>query len=126
LCDLSYHRGLFHEFQHRTLFARHSTGADARHRGFRRLCRRWLLLPPLPAQAATGSWTSTGPYGGIVQTLVYAENLLSPSVITRPLQGEVPTIDLVIGCKKANTSPVLKRFLGRTDELITRVQKRLS
>ncbi len=29
-----------------------------------------LLLPPLPAQAATGSWTSTGPYGGIVQTLV--------------------------------------------------------
>src|SRR5271156_3200524 len=29
-----------------------------------------LLLPPLPAQAGMGSWTSTGPYGGIVQTLV--------------------------------------------------------
>jgi LysR family hca operon transcriptional activator len=64
--------------------------------------------------------------GGVTLLPLYVENLLSPSVVTRPLQGEVPTIDLVIGYNRANTSPVLKRFLGRTDELITSVQKGLS
>ncbi|HEX3497552.1 MAG TPA: hypothetical protein VHT02_10360, partial [Methylocella sp.] len=34
-----------------------------------------LLLPPLPAEAAMGSWSSTGPYGGIVQTLVVDPNI---------------------------------------------------
>jgi len=38
----------------------------------------------------------------------------------------VSTIDLVIGYNKANTSPVLKRFLGGTEELIAGIQKRLS
>jgi LysR family transcriptional regulator, hca operon transcriptional activator len=31
--------------------------------------------------------------GGVTLLPIYADNLLSPSVITRPLQGEVPTID---------------------------------
>jgi LysR family hca operon transcriptional activator len=42
-------------------------------------------------------------------------------VVSRPLRGEVPTIDLVIGYSKANTSPLLKRFLSQVDELVTRV-----
>jgi LysR family hca operon transcriptional activator len=32
-------------------------------------------------------------------------------MISRPLQGDVPTIDLVIGYSNANTSPILKLFL---------------
>jgi LysR family hca operon transcriptional activator len=40
------------------------------------------------------------------------------SVVSRPLEGDVPTIDLAIGCSKANTSPTLKLFLSRVDELI--------
>jgi len=32
----------------------------------------------------------------------------------------VPTIDLAIGYSKANTSPTLKLFLSRVDELIAR------
>jgi LysR family transcriptional regulator, hca operon transcriptional activator len=51
---------------------------------------------------------------------VYAENYLPWSVISRPLKGDAPTIDLVIGYHKANTSPFLKLFLSKIDELITR------
>ena len=53
--------------------------------------------------------------------LLYAQNLLPPSVVSRPLQGEVPTIDLVLGYSKANTSPLLKRFLAKVDELVALV-----
>jgi len=48
----------------------------------------------------------------------YANNLLPWSVVSRPLEGEAPTVDLVIGYSKANTSPVLKLFLSRADELV--------
>jgi LysR family transcriptional regulator, hca operon transcriptional activator len=37
-------------------------------------------------------------------------------VVIRPLQGEVPTIDLVMGYSRSNTSLLLKRFLSRADE----------
>jgi LysR family hca operon transcriptional activator len=48
----------------------------------------------------------------------YANNLLPWSVVSRPLEGESPTIDLVIGSSKSNTSSVLKLFLSRADELM--------
>ena len=47
----------------------------------------------------------------------YAENLLPWSVVSRPLEGDAPTIDLVIGYSRSNTSSVLKMFLSRADEL---------
>ena len=47
----------------------------------------------------------------------YARNLLPWSVISRPLRGNAPTIDLVVGYDKANRSPILKLFLARLDEL---------
>jgi LysR family hca operon transcriptional activator len=42
-------------------------------------------------------------------------------VVIRPLQGDVPTIELVLGYSRSNTSALLKRFLARTDQLIARV-----
>jgi LysR family hca operon transcriptional activator len=63
--------------------------------------------------------------GGVTLLPRYAENLLAPSVVTRPLQGEVPTIDLVMGYNKSNTSPLLKRFLARADEMVAGIQKKL-
>jgi LysR family hca operon transcriptional activator len=62
--------------------------------------------------------------GGITLLPIYAKNLLLPSVVIRPLQGEVPTIDLVLGYSKSNTSPLLKRFLARADELVARVSQK--
>jgi LysR family transcriptional regulator, hca operon transcriptional activator len=54
----------------------------------------------------------------------YVTNMLVPSVVARPLEGEPPTIDLVMGYNKSNTSPLLKRFLLRADELVAGVQRR--
>lgn len=48
----------------------------------------------------------------------FARNFLTWSVISRPLAGEAPAIDLVLGYHKGNKSPLLKLFLSRTDELV--------
>jgi LysR family hca operon transcriptional activator len=48
----------------------------------------------------------------------YAKNLMPPSVVSRPLEGEAPTIDVAVGYSKSNTSPILKLFLSRLDELV--------
>jgi LysR family hca operon transcriptional activator len=53
---------------------------------------------------------------GVALLPASAENFLTWSVVSRPLSGEVPTIDLVIGYHKANTSPILKSFLSRFDD----------
>jgi LysR family hca operon transcriptional activator len=61
---------------------------------------------------------------GVTLLPAYAQNFLPSSVVSRPLAGEAPTIDLVVGYNKANTSPVLKFFLSRLDELISRCRMR--
>jgi LysR family transcriptional regulator, hca operon transcriptional activator len=53
----------------------------------------------------------------------YARNFLTLSVISRPLAGEAPSIDLVLGHHKANNSPLLKTFLSRVDDMIGHVAK---
>jgi LysR family hca operon transcriptional activator len=58
---------------------------------------------------------------GVTLLPAYARNFLPWSVTSRPLEGETPTIDLVIGYQKANRSPILKLFLSRIDDLIARV-----
>ena len=62
---------------------------------------------------------------GVAFLPAYARNFLPWSVISRLIKGYVPTIDLVIDYNRANTSPTLKVFLSRTDELIARVSKKL-
>jgi LysR family hca operon transcriptional activator len=55
--------------------------------------------------------------GAVMLMPAYARNLLPRSVTSRPLRGTAPTIDLVVGCDKANASPILKLFLSRLDEI---------
>ena len=50
----------------------------------------------------------------------YAQNFLPSSVTSRPLKGESPTVDLVLGYRKSNQSPILKLLLSRLDELVAR------
>jgi LysR family hca operon transcriptional activator len=50
----------------------------------------------------------------------YAQNFLPSSVTSRPLKGDTPTVELVLGYKKSNESPILKLLLSRLDELIAR------
>ena len=48
----------------------------------------------------------------------YAANFLPWSVVSRQLAGEAPTIDLMLGYHRANSSPVLKSLLRRLDDLL--------
>ncbi|MCU1254884.1 MAG: transcriptional regulator [Candidatus Angelobacter sp.] len=54
----------------------------------------------------------------------YVQNFLPSSVTSRPLKGDTPTVDVVLGYKKSNQSPILKLLLSRLDELIARASKK--
>ena len=41
--------------------------------------------------------------------------------LQEPEEGETPTIDLVVGYHKANTSPILRTFLSKIDDLTSRI-----
>jgi LysR family hca operon transcriptional activator len=79
------------------------------------------LKPEYEAENLFMAMSLVASTGGITLLPQYAENLLSSAVVTRPLQGNVPTIDLVIGYNHSNTSALLTRFLSRLDEVAARV-----
>jgi LysR family hca operon transcriptional activator len=54
----------------------------------------------------------------------YTQNFLPASVTSRPLKGDTPTVDLVLGYKKSNQSPILKLLLSRLDELVARASNK--
>ena len=54
---------------------------------------------------------------GVALLPAYAKNFLPGSVTSRPLAGQAPTIDLVVGYSKTNTSSILRLFLSRVDQL---------
>jgi LysR family transcriptional regulator, hca operon transcriptional activator len=58
--------------------------------------------------------------GGVGLLPAYAQNFLPLSVTSRPLKGATPTVELVLGYRKSNQSPVLKLLLSKLDELIAR------
>jgi LysR family transcriptional regulator, hca operon transcriptional activator len=63
--------------------------------------------------------TSTG---GVTLIPLYAQNMLTPNVVARALDGVPPMIDLAMGYNNANTNPLLHRLLSRADELVAHVQ----
>src|SRR5271170_8228359 len=58
---------------------------------------------------------------GVALLPAYAQNFLPRSVVSRPLKGEAPTIDLVVGYHRANTSPILKSFLSKINDLTRQI-----
>jgi LysR family transcriptional regulator, hca operon transcriptional activator len=62
--------------------------------------------------------------GGIGLLPAYAQNFLLSSVTSRPIKGDTPTIELVLGYKKSNESPILKLLLSRLDDLVACVSKK--
>jgi LysR family hca operon transcriptional activator len=62
--------------------------------------------------------------GGVGLLPAYAQNFLPASVTSRPLKGNAPTVELVLGYKKSNPSPILKLLLSRLDELVARASKK--
>lgn len=62
--------------------------------------------------------------GGVGLAAAYAQSFLPSSLTSRPLKGDIPTIELVLGYKKSNQSPILKLLLSRLDELVAHVSKK--
>jgi LysR family hca operon transcriptional activator len=62
--------------------------------------------------------------GGVGLLPAYARSFLPRSITSRPLKGVAPTIDLVLGYKKSNQSPVLKLLLSRLDEFVARASSK--
>jgi LysR family hca operon transcriptional activator len=62
--------------------------------------------------------------GGLALMPAYAESLLPASVVSRPLAGEQPTIDIAVGFSKSNPSPILKLFVSRLEGLTAPNQTR--
>jgi LysR family hca operon transcriptional activator len=62
--------------------------------------------------------------GGVALLPAYAQNFLTRSLTSRPLKGDAPTVELVLGYKKSNESPILKLLLSSVDKLVARVAKR--
>jgi len=54
----------------------------------------------------------------------YVQNFLPSSVTSRPLKGYTPTVDLVLGYRKSNQSPILQLLLSRLDELVARASNK--
>ena len=61
--------------------------------------------------------------GGVSLLPLYAQNLLPKTVVSRPIQGAPPMVDLVVGYNEANTSPLLKFLLSKVDSLKFRVAR---
>jgi LysR family transcriptional regulator, hca operon transcriptional activator len=78
---------------------------------------RMRLKQTYDAETLSAGMSLVASTGGFTLVPLYVQNSLLPSVVARPLHGEVPTIDLVIGYNKSNTSPLLKKFLLRAEEL---------
>jgi len=54
---------------------------------------------------------------GVMLLPAYTKRYLPESITTRPVQGEVPTLDLMLAYHKANKSPILKWLLSRVGQL---------
>lgn len=61
---------------------------------------------------------------GVALLPISIEDYLPPSVVSRRLTGEQPTVDLMIGYHRANTSPILKMFLAGIADLNTPASSR--
>jgi LysR family hca operon transcriptional activator len=75
------------------------------------------IIPAHEVDNITHAVSMIASTGAVALLPLYPNNLLPWSVTSRPIRGDAPTIDLVVGYNKANRSPILKLFLSRVDDL---------
>jgi LysR family hca operon transcriptional activator len=57
------------------------------------------------AETLSGTMSLVASTGGVTLFPLSVQNLLTPNVVARPLEGKAPTIDLMLGYNKTNSSP---------------------
>src|SRR5260221_1514159 len=75
------------------------------------------IIPDHEVDNITHAVSMIASTGAVALLPPYPTNLLPSSVTSRPIRGDAPTIDLVVGYNKANRSPILKLFLSRVEDL---------
>jgi LysR family hca operon transcriptional activator len=79
------------------------------------------LKPKYEGENISSAMSLVASTGGITLVPLYAQNMLTPNVVARALEGVPPTVELSLGYADGNASPLLQRLLSRTDELIDSV-----
>lgn len=80
------------------------------------------LKPEYEAENLSSAMSLVASTGGVTLIPLYAQNMLTPNVVARALDGVPPTIDLTLGYNESNSSALLRRFLARADELVGHVK----
>jgi LysR family hca operon transcriptional activator len=76
------------------------------------------IQPSHEVDSLVGVMSLIGSTGGMALLPAYAKTFILPSITTRPLEGSSPKIDLSMGYRKANPSPILKRLVTKVRELV--------
>ena len=79
-----------------------------------------MVVSPVHAQdgIATGISLVASTSGGSLLP-AYVDPLLPRSLVSRPLTGNAPVIEIAAGYRVDNPSPILQVFLKSIDQLIT-------
>lgn len=80
------------------------------------------LRPRYEGENLSSAMSLVASTGGVTIIPLYAQNMLTPNVVARALEGEPPRIDLTLGYNEANSSALLRRVLSRVDELVRCVE----
>lgn len=80
------------------------------------------LDPKFDAGSLSATISMVVSTGGITLVPAYARELLTPNVVSLPLEGVAPTIELGLGYCEASRLPLLRRLLSRADELTKTTQ----
>jgi LysR family transcriptional regulator, hca operon transcriptional activator len=84
---------------------------------------RVILKPKYDAENTSSVISLVTSTGGVTLLPLYVKLTLPSSVVIRRLQADAPTIELVLGYSRSNTSLLLKRFVARADQLVACVAK---
>ncbi len=82
-----------------------------------------VLKPAHQAENIAMAMSLVSSTGGIALLPLYAQNLLPKTIVSRPLHGAPPMVDLVIGYNETNPSPLLKFLVSKVDEIKFQVAK---
>lgn len=75
------------------------------------------LEPKFDAGSLSATISVVVSCGGVTLIPAYAKDLLTANVVTRPLKGIPPTIELTLGHNPANRSALLQKLLCRTSQI---------
>jgi LysR family transcriptional regulator, hca operon transcriptional activator len=62
------------------------------------------------AENLSGAMSLVASTGGVTLFPLYVQNMLTPNVVARALEGKAPSIDLMLGYNKTNSFPCLSSF----------------